>query len=119
MKHRGDHVVGLVIIAVLILVTAVGLVCLFSPRLRPRFLKLLYLLFGGLIAIYAVGRGIAEFWVVNYSNPSSYRHSWGGPSLLGVFAVHSGPGLVVLIGAIYLIYRNSKKKRRNKTEPIA
>ena len=37
--------------------------------------------------MYLVGRGIAEFFTVNYSDPASYRLDWGGPSLAGVFAV--------------------------------
>ena len=27
--------------------------------------------------------------MVHYSAPASYRNDWGGPSLTGVFAVHS------------------------------
>ncbi len=58
---------------------------------------------GGLLAVYLVGRGVAEFFIVHYSDPASYRNSWGGPSLAGVFAVHSGPAVAILIGAgVYL-----------------
>ncbi len=46
----------------------------------------------GVFAIYLLGRGVAEFFVIHYSDPASYRNDWGGPSLAGVFAVHSGPG---------------------------
>jgi hypothetical protein len=28
---------------------------------------------GGVLAVYLVGRGIAEFFTVNYSDPPSYR----------------------------------------------
>ena len=38
---------------------------------------------GGVLAVYLVGRGIAEFFTVNYSDPASYRLDWGGPSLAG------------------------------------
>jgi hypothetical protein len=59
----------------------------------------------GVVAAYLVGRGIAEFWVVDYSSPASYQPSWGGPSLAGVFAVHSGPGLVIVIMIAVWLYR--------------
>jgi hypothetical protein len=58
---------------------------------------------GGVLAVYLVGRGIAEFFTVNYSDPASYRLDWGGPSLAGVFAVHTGPAVLILAGtAVYL-----------------
>ena len=38
---------------------------------------------GGVLAVYLVGRGIAEFFTVSYSDPASYRLDWGGPSLAG------------------------------------
>ena len=53
---------------------------------------------GGVLALYLVGRGIAEFFTVNYSDPASYRLDWGGPSLAGVFAVHTGPAVLILAG---------------------
>lgn len=57
----------------------------------------------GLIAVYAVARGIVELFAINYSSPATYRNNWGGPSLAGVLAVHSGPALAIMIGAaIYL-----------------
>ena len=46
------------------------------------------------LGIYLVGRAIAEPWVIDMGDPSSYRNDWGGPSLIGVLAVHCGPGLV-------------------------
>jgi hypothetical protein len=72
---------------------------------------------GALVALFAVGRGIAEFWVVDYSDPASYRHSRGGPSLAGVFAVHSGPGLIVLIATAVWLYRWRAHKRQ-RAKPI-
>ncbi|MFJ9623830.1 hypothetical protein [Streptomyces sp. NPDC101181] len=67
------------------------------------------MLVGGLLAIYLVARGIAEFFILDYSDPSSYAQDWGGPYLLGVLAVHSGPGLLVLAAAItYLLRRHAR-----------
>jgi hypothetical protein len=63
----------------------------------------------GLISVYLIGRGIAEFFTVKYSDPASYRDDWGGPSLAGVFAVHSGPGVLAVLGwTIYLHRRRSR-----------
>jgi hypothetical protein len=64
----------------------------------------------GLISVYLIGRGIAEFFTVNYSDPASYRNHWGGPSLAGVFAVHSGPAVLAVLGwTIYLRRRRSTR----------
>jgi hypothetical protein len=60
----------------------------------------------GLLALYLVGRGVAEFFTIDYSDPASYASSWGGPSLAGVFAVHTGPAVaIVAASVIYLIRR--------------
>lgn len=51
----------------------------------------------GLILVWAIGvflvvRAIAEPFVIDLSDPSSYRSDWGGPSLIGVLAIHMMPG---------------------------
>jgi hypothetical protein len=46
---------------------------------------------------YLVARGVAELFLIDYTDPASYRHDWGGPSLFGVLAVHCGPGLLCLV----------------------
>ena len=51
---------------------------------------------GAVLAVYLVGRGVAELILINYGDPASYAKDWGGPSLAGVLAVHSGPGLVIM-----------------------
>ena len=53
-------------------------------------------LIGAVMAVYLVGRGVAELIMINYGDPASYAKDWGGPSLAGVLAVHSGPGLVII-----------------------
>jgi hypothetical protein len=65
----------------------------------------------GLFAAFLVGRGIAEFWVVDYASPASYQQSWGGPSLAGVFAVHTGPGLLIVIMTAVWLYRRVRHRR--------
>ena len=90
---------------------AVTLIALFSaaavltvaaaarPRWGRRLPKVIGLAAGGVLAAFLVGRGAAEFFIVHYGDPASYRNAWGGPSLAGVFAVHSGPAVAILLGA--------------------
>ncbi|MEU8260414.1 hypothetical protein AB0C02_07310 [Micromonospora sp. NPDC048999] len=56
--------------------------------------------FGALLGLYLIARAAVEPFVIDMTDPVSYREDWGGPSLAGVLAVHCGPGLVsaVLIG---------------------
>jgi hypothetical protein len=49
---------------------------------------------GFVLGLYLIARAIAEPFVIDVTNPATYRHDWGGPSLLGVLAVHCGPGLL-------------------------
>jgi hypothetical protein len=64
----------------------------------------------GLLSVYLIGRGIAEFFTVNYSDPASYRDDWGGPSLAGVFAVHSGPAVLVVLGWTICLHRRRRAR---------
>jgi hypothetical protein len=66
-----------------------------------------------LLAVYLVGRGIVELFTVNYSDPASYRGDWGGPSLAGVLAVHSGPALAILIAAGVWLRRRVRRPGAN------
>lgn len=43
---------------------------------------------------YLIVRAIAEPFVIDFSNPATYRTDWGGPSLIGVLAVHMLPGIL-------------------------
>ena len=42
---------------------------------------------------------------MDYSSPASYRDAWGGPTLAGVCAVPSGPGLIILIAMAVWLWR--------------
>jgi hypothetical protein len=46
------------------------------------------------------------------ADPASYAGSWGGPSLVGVFLVHSGPGFFVVVSAVVWLYRRRSHKER-------
>ena len=49
-----------------------------------------------IVAAYLVGRAILEPFVIDMGDPATYRHDWGGPSLIGVLAVHCGAALLVI-----------------------
>ena len=78
-----------------------------ARRRRPWGRNVLVLL-GLLAATYLVVRGIAELFVIDLGDPASYRSDWGGPSLIGVLAVHSGPALLVLAGAVIGLRRRRR-----------
>jgi hypothetical protein len=50
-----------------------------------------------LACVFFVVRAVAEFWVVDFNDVSSYRSDWGGPSLVGVLAVHCIPGVASVL----------------------
>lgn len=81
-------------------------------------MRIIGLAVAGLVAAFLVGRGIAEFWVVDYANPASYQQSWGGPNLAGVFAVHTGPGLIIVIMTAVWLYRRVRYRQdRHRRSP--
>jgi hypothetical protein len=49
---------------------------------------------GLILGLYLIVRAIAEPFAIDMTNPATYQNDWGGPSLVGVLAVHCGPGLV-------------------------
>jgi hypothetical protein len=118
--NRPSHAVDTTVLAVLLVAVIAVAAATTSSRWRPKVLRGLGLLVTGSVAIYMVGRGIAEFWVVDYSNPASYRHSWGGPSLAGVFVVHSGPAaLIIAAGVVWLIrLRAGRQADRQVASPL-
>jgi hypothetical protein len=106
------HAGGVIVLALLVIIIAAAGVMAISPRSRRRLPRFTAAAVGGLLAVYAVGRGIVEFFLIHYSQPESYRDDWGGPSLAGVLAVHSGPGLAILIIAGVYLHRWRRARRR-------
>jgi hypothetical protein len=71
-----------------------------------------------LVATFLVGRAIAEVITVDPSDAPTYREDWGGPTYLGVLAVHAGPGLVVLAVLAWWWLRAARMRRdRTLTDP--
>lgn len=90
----------IVVICLFLALVVCSVVYAVSPNSRRWLRRAVATLVGGLLAVYLIARGIAEFFIINYSDPASYAQNWGGPHLLGVLAVHSGPGLVILGAAV-------------------
>lgn len=107
-----DHVV----VRALLVLILVGVVALAVVRPAPPLVaKSVGYGLGGIAALYLVVRAIAEFFVVDYSDPSSYRTAWGGPSLVGVFVVHTGPGVVVVVAVVgYLLHWWPRSRRTSR-----
>jgi hypothetical protein len=62
------------------------------------------------LAVFLVMRGIGELFVIDFHDPSSYKKDWGGPSLAGVLAVHSGPALLIIAASIAWWRRRPRPK---------
>jgi hypothetical protein len=72
---------------------------------------------GLILAIYLVVRGMAEPLVIDVNDPDSYRSDWGGPSLIGVLAVHSGPALGILTAAVGWFVRRRGRSASEADHP--
>ncbi|MFC3503586.1 hypothetical protein ACFOOK_21795 [Micromonospora krabiensis] len=71
--------------------------------------KALYVL-GMVLGAYLVVRAIVEPFVIDLSDPATYRDDWGGPSLAGVLAVHSGPGVVAAVLMGWALVRRRQQR---------
>ena len=65
---------------------------------------------GTVVGLYFIVRAIAEPFVIDFGDPSTYERDWGGPSLPGVLLVHCGPG--VLCAALLVLAVRSRRRRR-------
>jgi hypothetical protein len=67
------------------------------------------LIAGLIVGLYLIVRAVVELFTIDMKNPVAYRNDWGGPSLIGVLAVHCGPGLLAGIAiAAALLRRGSR-----------
>jgi len=60
---------------------------------------------GAVLGLFLIGRAIAEPFVIDVGDPSTYRNDWGGPGLAGVLLVHCGPGLVAALLIVVALMR--------------
>jgi hypothetical protein len=81
----------------------------YSHRRSP--VRVVGLAIAGLLGLYLVGRGVLEFFTIHYNDPASYAKDWGGPSLAGVFAVHSGPAVAIVAGSVIYMWRRRARSR--------
>ncbi len=57
------------------------------------------------LGIFLIIRAIAEPFVIDMSDPATYRNDWGGPSLAGVLAVHMLPGVIAAALFVWTVMR--------------
>ena len=67
------------------------------------------------LGLFFIVRAVAEPFVIDLSDPATYRSDWGGPSLLGVLPVHCGPGVVAAV-AIAMVLTRRRSSGRAETE---
>jgi hypothetical protein len=67
------------------------------------------------LGLYLIVRAVAEPFVIDMSDPATYRNDWGGPSLFGVLLVHCGPGVIAAV-AIAMVLIRRRFSRRAQSE---
>ena len=67
---------------------------------------------GFALGLFLVIRAVAEPFVIDLSDPATYRNDWGGPSLFGVLLVHCGPGVVAAVAIVMVLFRRRSSRRR-------
>lgn len=72
-------------------------------------MKVLLKVLAMVVAAFFIARAVAEPFVIDVTDPSTYAGDWGGPSLFGVLAVHCGPGV---LAAMYLYGSVVRWRRR-------
>ena len=63
-----------------------------------------------ILGAYLIVRAVTEPFVIDMADPATYQDDWGGPSLVGVLAVHSGPGVVA--AALMVAYVIGRRRAR-------
>jgi hypothetical protein len=69
------------------------------------------------LGLFFIVRAVAEPFVIDMSDPATYRNDWGGPSLLGVLLVHCGPGVLVAIAIAMALIRRRPSGRPQTEQP--
>jgi hypothetical protein len=71
------------------------------------------LIAGSVLAAFFIVRAIVELVTLDYADPSSYEHDWGGPTVVGVLLVHCFPGFVAA-AAVVLVMRRSRRTAQER-----
>ncbi|WP_433793516.1 hypothetical protein [Actinoplanes sp. CA-252034] len=79
-------------------------------------MNLLFRVLGVIVALFFVARAVAEPFVIDVTDASTYANDWGGPSLAGVLAVHCGPGV---LAAMFLYGSVVRWRNDRKSEPVS
>jgi hypothetical protein len=66
---------------------------------------------GLVLATFLVVRAVVELLTFHYSDPSSYEHDWGGPSMVGVLLVHCLPGVLAAAAVVFVVRRSRRSAR--------
>jgi hypothetical protein len=65
---------------------------------------------GIFVGLYLMVRAVAEPFVIDITDPATYRNDWGGPHLAGVLAVHCGPGIVAAVLLVLALIRRRRSR---------
>jgi hypothetical protein len=66
---------------------------------------------GLVLGLFLIVRAVAEPFVIDMSDPATYRNDWGGPSLAGVLLVHCGPGILAAVAIAGALLRRRSRGR--------
>ena len=75
-------------------------------------MKRVLAILGVLLGVFLMARAVAWPFSVDPGDPATYANDWGGPSLLGVAAVHCGPGILAAAILIGVVVRGRRGARR-------
>jgi hypothetical protein len=75
-------------------------------------MKRVLAILGVLLGVYLMARAVAWPFSVDPGDAATYANDWGGPSLLGVAAVHCGPGLIAAGVLTAVVVRGRRAARR-------
>jgi hypothetical protein len=79
-------------------------------------MKRIGIVFLWILGAYLIGRAAVEPFVIDMSDPATYHLDWGGPHLIGVLAVHMGPGIIAAaLMARAVVLRISGRRPRGAT----
>jgi hypothetical protein len=78
--------------------------------MNMKVLRKIGLILGYVLGTYLIGRALVEPFIMDYGNPATYRQLWGGPTVVGVMAVHMLPGVI----AAALMYRHWRRTRQSR-----